>query len=399
MGPSKRGGAWHRPLRLAGALVVALAGACSSIEEPPPLEPRLREALETWLDANGRPPADLVVDLFRDHDVVFLGEQHRIRHDLLFVQSLLAPLHAAGVHVLATEFGRRVDQPLVDSLLAAPEWDEALARRIVFQQFTPWGFQEYVDVYRAAWELDRSLPPGEQPFRILAMNDSLDFSHVRTPADQDDPAVKKKIWSGQGEHLWAPVILEQVELGRKVLVHCGLHHAFTAYRQPIVSEGRFVRFDSTKRAGNHVFDAIGKRAVTVFLHAPWNAAGGYSAPFVHPADGVIDALMLERPGGPVPVGFRLAGSPFGALAPRTSVYHHGYEDFRLQDLCDAWIYTKPVSAFEGVTPIADWITESNLEQARSQVPNPAYRTYTVRQFNDAVASDAKMWERQARRLR
>jgi hypothetical protein len=61
--------------------------------------------------------------LFADHDVVLLGEQHRIKHDAPFVQELLPRLAEAGVNILATEFARRED----------------LAREVLLRQLVPWG--------------------------------------------------------------------------------------------------------------------------------------------------------------------------------------------------------------------------------------------------------------------
>jgi hypothetical protein len=367
---------------------LALAAACSSRIDPPPLDPARRAELESWLAAHGKDPAEYVVGLFADHDVVFLGEVHHIRHEVHFVPSLFEPLYAAGVRTLATEFGRREDQARIDSLLAAPAWHEDLARAIVFDQYVWWGFQEYVDVYRGAWELNRKLPAGSPPFRILGVNDSPDWSHIQKPEDRDDGAIMAKVWRGGGEEHWARVILERVAVGEKVLVYSGMHHAFSEYRQPIVAGGEFKRFDDS-RMGNHVFRALGKRAVTIFMHAPWNGPAGYDAAVVHPADGVIDALMLEREGGPRAAGFDLSGgSPFGALAVRNCVYRHGYPDFRLADFADGWIYWKPVSECEGVTPIQGWITRENLERARLQTPNPRSRDLSVEEFNAAIARTA-----------
>jgi hypothetical protein len=130
-----------------------------------------------------------------------------------------------------------------------------------------WGFREYVDVYRAAWALNRHLPKGTQPFRILGMNDSPDWSLIGTAADRENTELMDRVFRGCGENLWADVILAAVRSGEKVVVFSGIHHAFTAYRQPVVADGKFVKFARDPRAGNHVFNAIGKRAVTVFLHA------------------------------------------------------------------------------------------------------------------------------------
>jgi len=160
------------------------------------------------------------------------------------------------------------DQDRIDSLLAAPEWNEEEARAIVFDQNVEWGYREYVDLFRADWELNRELDPGAPRFRLLGVNDSPDWSQVRDREDREDAAIMARVWRGGGEEHWAEAILDAVGAGRKVLVYSGIHHAFTGYRQPVVLDGEFVRFDDTRMA-NHVYRAIGRRAATVFLHAPW----------------------------------------------------------------------------------------------------------------------------------
>jgi hypothetical protein len=391
-----------RALVVLGVLVsVLLVGGCSGLgagpADPPKLSDEVREELSSWLASNGEAPVEYVVGLFSDHDVVFLGEQHRVKHDVELVESLIAPLYDAGVRVLATEFGRREDQALIDSLLMKPDWDESLAREVVFRQFVWWGYREYVDIYRSAWALNRSLPSGAPKFRIIGINDSPDWSHIKNKADRDNPDVMRRVWQGGGEDLWAGRILEEVQEGHKVLVHCGIHHAFTAYRQPIVSNGRFIRFDANLRCGNHVYSALGDRVVTVYLHAPWHGSDGYSSSMRHPADGAIDALMLEE--NPRPVGFNLAGSPFGELRIEDAVYRHGYDDFRLANFCDGWIYTCPISEYVGVTAIPDWVNEANLADAQMQSANPSFRHASIEEFNAAIASDAGMCRHWASRLR
>jgi hypothetical protein len=106
----------------------------------------------------------------------------------------------------------------------------------------------------------------------------------------------------------------------------------------------------------------------------------------HPADGIIDALMLAR--GPRPVGFTLARGPFGELCIEDAVYRHGYEQFKLSDFCDGWIYIKPISKSEGVTPIPDWVNERNLDRARQQSPTPDARDESIEHFNRGIAASA-----------
>jgi hypothetical protein len=379
------------------SLLLASSGACQSRRSPETLDPALRAELESHLAAHGKRPVGYVVGLFADHDVVLLGEIHRIQHDVRLVQALVRPLYEAGVRTLAIEFARREDQPLLDSLLAAPAWDEALARTIQFNQFVEWGFQEYVDIQHAAWELNRSLPADAPRFRILGLNDSPDWSPMQKPEDLDNGELKRQVWRGGGEQFWAKVVLDAVASGEKVLVYSGIHHAFTRYRQPVVVDGKFIRFDDALRMGNHVYNAIGERAALVVLHAPWCGPRGYDDEFVHPVDGVIDMLMFVRDEGPRTVAFDVDG-PLASLPLGDCVYRYGYDDPRLADFCDGWIYTKPISLYEGVTPIPGWIHDANLERARAQTPNLRWRTYTVDQCNLSIARSADV-PRRFRHLR
>lgn len=375
---------------LLAALVVLTD--CQSKVDLPDLDSARQKELAGWLNQNGKEPVEYVVGLFADHDVVFIGEHHRVKHDVEFIQSLFEPLYSAGVRVFGTEFGRREDQRLIDSLVTSPEWNENLARTIVFNQMVTWGYREYVEVYKAAWRLNAGLGPEQKRLKVLGLNDSPNWGFIRKPQDFDDGTVKKKVWKGGGEDLWARTILEEVNAGEKVWIYSGIHHAFTEYVQPAVSKGKFFRFDDT-RMGNYVYKAISKKAVTVFLHAPWKGPKGYNDEYTYPADGVIDALMLGTEDVTRPVGFSLKGSPFGALEVTNAVYKHGYDPLRLEHFCDGWIYTKPISEYEGVTPIEGWIHDGNVGAARKQTSNLKMRDSSVQEFNAMIAHSANVSRR------
>jgi hypothetical protein len=357
----------------------------AQLQDPPAISAGLHGELEDWLSQNGKPPTEYVLGAFDNHDVVILGEQHRILHDVLFVQSMLAPMHAAGVRVFATEFGRRADQALIDSLVTSAEWDEDLGREILFRQFMPWGYREYLDILKAAWRVNRDRPEGTPPLRVLGLNNALDYSHFKQESDWDDPEIWKLVTGDQTEADWAEPVLEAVRARDKVLIHCGIHHGFTGYRQPRVIDGEFVEWGRV-RLGNHLRDALGERAITIFLHAPWNTRAGYNEVHVHPAGGRLDAFMLAREDGPYTVGFDVAGSPLASLPIENAVYARGYAPFTISDFCDGWIYTKPISEYEPVGYIDGWINESNVERARAVAMNPRWRTHSVEQLNRGCES-------------
>ncbi|MBI5060184.1 ChaN family lipoprotein [candidate division KSB1 bacterium] len=386
-------------LMLLVLLVVGLSG-CTEKRTASLLTPQLKSTLSEYLQQHGQRPVEYVLTKFKDHDVVFIGEFHKLGQDLHFVQNLIPKLYADSVRILATEFARREDQPLIDSLLNSPTYDEMLARKIVFLQFVPWGFQEYVDIYKAAWTLNHDLPATAPRFRILGVNDSPDWSLIKTEADRDNDEIKRQVWRGGGEKFWADVILNQVNAGRKVCVYSGMHHAFSEFQQPIVdgATGKFIRFE-TDRMGNFVYRAVGKRAITIFLHSPWYKAGGYDKGLVRPVEGVVDALMAELGPTAYPVAFDTKGTPFGSLPAPGAVYAAGYDAFKLQDYCDGYVFQLPFENMLTVSAIPDWYNESNLDHARLQVPNPEFRTMSLEQLRKSLQEDALLAARLSARLK
>jgi hypothetical protein len=377
--------------RFAGVVLAVGALAPAPTRLPlPKVDDVLARELRGYLSAHYATPEDYIVGKFRDHDIVFVGEMHRIKRDVELIQSLIPLLYRNGVFTLCTEFARREDQALVDRLLSSPTYDEALAREITFRCFFFWGYQEYVDIYKAAWRLNRSLPSGARRFRILALNDSPDWSLIKRPEDRHSREIMDKVRRGGGEQVWAELILNEVVAKReKALVYSGIHHAFTEYQQPIVNgeTHRFVRFE-TERMGNFVFRKIGKRAITIALHAPWRSAEGYESAMVYPVDGVIDAVMSTVDPAHRRVGFDTHGTPFGRLPATTAVYRHGYAHFTLEDFCDGYVYQEPFSEYEGVTPIKDFVNAGNLKWARQHSSNPELRTWTIDEFNREAAQNA-----------
>jgi carboxyl-terminal processing protease len=359
----------------------------------PSLDPKTISNLVDYIKSHYESPEDYVLSKFKDHDIVFLGEFHRIKHDPELVLRLIPLLHDAGVNYLGYESSRRVDQPLIDSLLNAPNYDEQLALLIAFKEDVHWGYQEYVDIFKAAWKFNHTLPPGSRRFRILGLNNSPDWSVIKTTEDRDKGEVMRKVWHGETEEDWAKVLFDVViSQNEKALVYCGSHHAFTEYRQPIVINGKFIRFGDI-RVGNAVFQKIGKRACTIKLHAPWISAEGYDQPPVLAADGYIDAVLNNLESKYQRVGFDLAGTSFGSLPGETSIYKFGYKHFTLDTIYDGYVCQGPLSSYRGVTAIKDFVNEINLAEARAQSPNPHMRNATASDFYDGAVQDADIPKR------
>jgi len=355
------------------AAVLWLAG-CGSQQNREPLDPTQLFELKQYLVANQRPPVDYVLSKFLDHDVIFLGEFHRIKDHPVLVQQLVPRLYENGIYNLATEFAGKAEQPLIDSLLNGTTYDESLARHIQLKQYSLWPWQEYLDIYKAAWDLNRNLPDTARPFRILGVNCDLDWSPVRTEEELQNPDIRQQVWNGCSEKDWAEVIMGPVRQGEKVLVYCGSHHAFTEYRQPVVgANGEFIRFGDV-RAGNYVREEIGDRAMSVFLHGPWfGLYSQYDKADRRPVAGAIDQLMSSLGAAAGATGFDVTGTPFGKLGDDEAIYSAGYENFTLADFCDGYIWFRPFAEFEMVAFVDGFYNDENIELARVRVSQPSYR--------------------------
>jgi Haem-binding uptake, Tiki superfamily, ChaN len=357
--------------------------------------------LASYLNSHGKSPEAYVLSKFAKYDLVLIGEPHWVRQHVTLVSGLIPRLHKRGVNTLAIEFARRIDQPLIDALLNAPVYDEKLARQITMQSEVQWGYQEYIDLYKAAWQVNRKLPAGASRFRILGLEGSPDWSVIKRRDDLDNVQVRRAVWHGETEKDWADLLIDSVlTKNQKALVYCGTHHAFTKYAQPIVTDGKLVRKEDS-RFGQYLYANAPTRIFMIALHFPWPGGAGYGSPPVLPADGVLDRTLEAAGTKWKRVGFDLNDTPFGALVSETAVYKHGYEPFTLDEFADGYIYVGPIWQYEPVTPIADFIDESNIEYARANSANPADRTKSVADFNRDIASSLegakKRWREVAKR--
>lgn len=364
------------------AMMLAGCLAATALAVAPCPQPTVAE-LVGYLKNNHQSPEEYVINKFADHDVVILGEFHRIKHDQELIQRLIPLLYENGVYVLGWEFARSVDQPLIDSLLAAPAWDDTLGRRILFLGAV-WGYREYLDVLKAAWAFNATLTKGQRPFRIIGVSCDWDFSLFKTPEDRDNPELRQRAFHGCTEANYADNILAQTKQGDKVLVHCGIHHAFTRYRQPMVDAvGAFQGFILDTRLGEVLYQQLGARVFCICLHYAWSLKDSGSA-YCRPVNGIIDSVMALAGAGVYPCGFDVVGTPFGCLGDTASVYKAGYPDFTLADFCDGYIFQKPFRAYEVTAWIDDFVNEANVAEACANHYNLWYRDKKVDDFEKSM---------------
>jgi len=271
------------------AFLVALILIASGASAAAPGEPQLA----AYLEEHGKSPEDYVISKFADHQIVFLGEYHRIRHDVELVQRLMPLLYKAGIHNLGIEFGAEELQAEADRLVTADVYDPLLARSLMFRWEPWWGYHEYIELYHAAWDVNRSRPKGAAPFRIVNLGYRVDFSQLQ---GERTPEVMRKVFArGDTDVFMADVIRREfLDKGEKALIYSGSHHAFTRYRQPIYNPdtNQVVR-RMDDRMGNLVYQRAPDKVFTILLHYPVDSLSQPSN-MIRPGNGMIDLMVQER---------------------------------------------------------------------------------------------------------
>ncbi|HHT47793.1 MAG TPA: ChaN family lipoprotein [Firmicutes bacterium] len=364
----------------------------------PIIDQSMRAELEAYIIEHYKTPEEYIIDKFMDHDIIFLGEYHRIKHDVELVHDLIPLLYKNGIYNLGIEFACYEDQDKIDLLITADEYDQSLAYAIQFNFWPYWGYQEYIDIYKDAWELNQKIPEGVKKFRIVGLNSKQDWRYLKTEEDRNNPEIMGKIMKdGPGDQFMAEVIIEEfIDKGEKALIYCGINHGYTKYKQPYFYHDNDQQLVGlfNDRMGNIIYEKIGEKCLTIFLHSPWPSRDDLSE-FVYPVEGIIDSLMLNMDEKYKPVGFDVNGTPFENLPGNSSFWQHGYNDFNLSIYCDGYIYMKPLSEYRGVEVAPGFINEENRIEAIHQSTNPNNKNFnrTVADLIEGIKNDANIQKR------
>ncbi|MBL8268342.1 ChaN family lipoprotein [Steroidobacter sp.] len=346
------------------ALWLMLAGSAAAYASTP-LADAEAQRLATYLKEHGATPEQYILSKVKRYDVVLLGEEHRVKHNLELAHRLIPQLYQAGVYNFGMEFGASEDQAALDALVTGERYDESVARRLMFNYNVGWVFKEYMDIYRVAWAFNRSLPVGARKFRILNLSYKFNwdgFNGVGTPDN-----MQRVFPKGDTERYRVDLIQREVlSKGDKILILTGTGHAYTRYTLPVndyLSEG-FYRLED-RSMGNLLYRLAPGKVFNILLHRPFYSQTGGPDDLVQPAGGALEQVMAKRRNAPV--GFDLVGTPLGELRD-DSYFAIGHQDFRLHDLADGYVFVKPLRAAEACTIDEKFLTEQNWLEAQRQHP-------------------------------
>lgn len=328
------------------------------------------EKSQEYLSLNRISPDDYLLSKFKTNDIILLAEDHCVKENLEFLQSLVPQLYQAGVYAIGMEFGASEDQSKLDSLLNAPDYNEDLARQLMFNYNVGWAFKEYMDVYKSVWMFNKSLSADKPKFRVINLSYRFDWSAfigVRTPENMT------LVFKNGNPETYRFNIVEKeiIDKKEKILIITGDIHAFTKYKFPLYDylSVNFVRFENSN-FGNLLYRKYGNKVFSILLHKPFSNYPNRRPNLVSPANGNIEKIMakLNYP----KVGFDLATTPMGQLID-SSYYSMGYNNFKLSDIYDGYIFLAPLNKLHGCTIDTLFITDKNWQLAKQNIPDPDWR--------------------------
>ena len=216
-------------MRWAIAIVLVLVG-CQAPVPPPPSAPA-RE--------RGVAAADAVVEAFRDHEVVAIGEYHGSAAEHEFLRDLLGDPRLTDVlDDVAVEFGSARHQRTIDRYVAGEkvsEADLALVWTDTTQQSGVWDDPVYRQFFDRVREVNGARSPQER-IRVLLGDPPIDWRAITATASCNDaePSCLDYWILGRDEH-FASVVQAAIDDGRRVLVVAGAGHVL---RNPDRPEAR-----------------------------------------------------------------------------------------------------------------------------------------------------------------
>jgi hypothetical protein len=341
-------------MRVFAIAVLALVLSPSGAMAPPPDVPAAADApskdflLALW-EEHHLSPHDYVLRKFSDEKWVFLGEYHRIKHDVDLVVSLIPALHEkTDVRHLAMEFLCRDRTEEANRLINAGKWDRGQAMEFFQSQFVSWSYEEYLGIFQSAWRSNRRWGKERGPFQFVGLHPCPDWETIHDGKDPEAVEREQEKHRRYDEIMAESLEVAVLEPGRKALIFTGIAHSTAKYPEYWVGTDR-----PLPRMGNLVYRKPYREDMFfICLHAPfYDSASGKD---IYPFDGVLDRLMA---GFRRDIGFDVVDTPFANLVhePRSP---GSITEFTFGELYDGYIMFKtPIKEYAGTTCIRDWITD------------------------------------------
>ena len=327
--------------------------------------------IAAYLDRYGQAPVDYVLSRAASHRVTILGEAHWLKQDADLVAALVPRLQGASID-LALETLPAAEQTRIDTIIAAPEWNEREANAVL--RAADWPYREYRDILRAAWSANRT---AERRIGIVALGPPRNWREALLPKGLTY------------DSFMAGLVAKHIEASRRpIVVYCGMHHAFTRYYQAELSNAGLATA-YMDRMGNILSRLFGEKVFLIALHKPMWRGNPEKPTYGLPFGGRLDCAAAKAGR---PVGFDVVGSPLAGLEfDAEDYYGFGHPGLRFVDYTDGYVWPGPLESFRPATiiPLAEFAPDA-AAMAQVAKSNPFTDDTDV-----SPEKLAEIWSRQA----
>ncbi|OHX64571.1 hypothetical protein [Flammeovirga pacifica] len=316
-------------------------------------------------------PKDYIIKKFQNHDIILLGEEHGVKENIEFIQSIIPSLYKNGIYYLGMEFGAYEMQEELDELLVADEYDPQKTKDIFFYYNVGWAFLEYHEIYHKVWEFNQTLSSQQKKFRIINLSykfhwDKFDMEHQKESLDE--------VFNlGEIDSFRSEIVQKEIiDKKEKALLLVGTPHAFSKFthdvQKPIKDPNcPFVDI----YLGNRLYDMLGDKVFTILFHQAFYGYKDNGYKSSTPADGKLVEMIQKRHIGKI--GFDVSGV-IGNLPDHSSL---GFcqENVKLRDICDGYIYLKPLKELSACTIDASFYSGRDYKtEVYPFIPDPNWNT-------------------------
>ena len=308
-------------------------------------------------------PEDFIMDMLKTHTLVVYGEFHRRMVSWDTLKRLISlPDFSKEVGNIFIEMPSW-HQSTMDNFMMSPSLDSTLIIQI-FQDEQPngWWDRGEFEFLCKLWEINQSLPT-EKKIRVVLADYQIPYSKITKKEEA-------KAAEDRNTHM-ANVIVETINNSnntRNNLFIVGCAHAYKSNQTGFASSA--YGKDSELTAGAQLANALGNDNVfTLFQHSLSGDNDGKNTSALR--GGIFDKAFELN--GNLPVGFKLADSPFG-VEPFDGIYEIKYNTVTgsYADNFDGYLFLGPLSDEPKAKPLTEIFTDEFVAEMQRRASVMGY---------------------------
>jgi hypothetical protein len=345
-----------------------LPRGCGQGPSIPELAQDVKETYVNFVTSHYQTPEDFVIKSFDNHDVIFIGDffyYFGLKQNVGLIRNLVPLLHKKGITTIGIEQLFADDQKEIDGVLTAADFDETKIKKILINYSAIFGYQEYYDLLKGIWTLNKSLSPAVKPMRVVGLNMNINLEYLTKDEDKNNPEVLKKVLNNtvQEQFIFDVIDREILQKKEKALLFMRQYYCLkdVALKERSSKYGE-MGLAYTGTPAMLVRARIGDRAMVVFLHNLWIRNDNNSLEF--PLEGVMDAVLHELTTDRWATAFTITDSPFKNLAITTSFIQKDDAPIAFSSICDAYILNGPLYLYRTTPMMSTAIDDGNLPQVK-----------------------------------